>query len=238
MYHRSQWFACQGPCERLNVTLSDYSQSADVSVRVSGLCLMCGSGAEYIGGLASDQERLNQKYAPPYYAGEKLLRHALKKDGFHKRCPGLYAAVTGLWAQRNRSKRRPAFRKDVREYDRPSRCNRDGSDEDGGGDGCDDYEYSAAHEEYDEQEPYVGEIPEFMTDAIPAEDDTEALVEEKPDQDIDSLSESGEQCDINGNVSAVSSSVNGVVGSVCCFCNMPCPRGDNACSRCMTNFTL
>uniref|UniRef100_A0A6C0IXA4 Uncharacterized protein n=1 Tax=viral metagenome TaxID=1070528 RepID=A0A6C0IXA4_9ZZZZ len=87
---------CQGKCGRINLDLLLYNESLLQSYRETGLCAMCGSGAEYQHGIYYNKRCMNERIPLKEFLPEEIpLRNTLKQMNYHKTHPELYNAATG-----------------------------------------------------------------------------------------------------------------------------------------------
>lgn len=93
-------WACAGPCRRVNIEVGEYSSAQRLEMERTGLCCMCGAGATYIAGLGADSSTAICRR--PYSANltnPEPLNKRIRKNGFERKYPALYAAVSGRMAR-------------------------------------------------------------------------------------------------------------------------------------------
>jgi len=166
---------CAGPCGRIGISLTFYSDQGKRVFRETGRCILCGNGSYFVESHATSQHHDEDQRANQTGAEQIPLRKQLNKGGWKRRHEALYKAVT---ATHRPKKVVYAIQK-----------NKNGYGDGGGGDGSDgscdggggsDVEFDAAPvEAFDFG---GGEVAEPTSDEVFEEN---ANVLAKPDDDDD-----------------------------------------------------
>lgn len=95
MYRRPEKHYCIGPCQRVCIDISVYSNKQQREYRNTRQCLMCSQGAQYLFGLSMDQQTCNASVCRVNDLPDiPSPRRRLKQSRFDKKYPELYRAVS------------------------------------------------------------------------------------------------------------------------------------------------
>jgi hypothetical protein len=126
--------ACFGRCGRISVDDSAYTSEQREVLRKHQLCVMCGGNSVYESGYNYDRRIIMERLAVRRGDNEAVpptltLRAQLTARKWHRKCPELYAAATGLLRRRNRQLHATTYKVQKNHV-----TLMDGDDDDGGND--------------------------------------------------------------------------------------------------------